>query len=69
MTNVGGIKQAIAFEQGVTLGESSASTAGSSDHTLYLIRHQVLTAPAAVVSDGPAAVFCALPKMVIRITR
>jgi hypothetical protein len=54
MTKVGGIKRAIAFEQGVTLGESSASTAGRRDHALYLVRRQVFTAAAGVIcpADG-----------------
>jgi hypothetical protein len=54
MTKVGGIKQAIAFEQGVTLGESSASTAGRRDHAFYLVRRQVFTATAGIIwlADG-----------------
>jgi hypothetical protein len=36
-------------EQGVTLGESSASTAGRGDHALYFVWRQVFTAAAGVV--------------------
>jgi len=41
-------------QQGVTLGESSVSTARRRDHALYLIRRHVFTAAAGVVwlADG-----------------
>jgi hypothetical protein len=50
-------------EQGITLGESSASTAGHCDHVLYLVWPQVFTATAGVVwLAGKRLPFALCPK-------